>query len=217
MVQYSEKRASERTTYKVPVTVEDLEDGFIYRARMVNYSEYGMYLETDVFLKLGAAIYIEIEDSPYAPPSSTAPAKVPTYFRAKIRWQKELKDSFFKFGYGVNTISVEDALNLQAKKFQVKQDLREHPRRSYPKPVFFTSQNQYYKGLINNISRCGVFIETRDRFTVTQIIKLVIPGTKIDKGVMLKGEVVRFDQSGVGVKFKSILKSKSAKHMRKTQ
>ena len=97
------------------------------------------------------------------------------------------------------------------------EELRRHPRRSYPKTVFFTSQSQYYEGLANNISKGGIFIETKDKFSVGQIIKLVIPGTKIDKGVMLKGEVVRFDQAGVGVKFKSILKSKSAKHMRKAQ
>ena len=217
MVQYVEKRVNQRTAYKVPITVEDLEYGFIYRARMVNYSKNGVYLESDVFLNSGAEICIEIEDSPSAFSSSVSPSKAPHSFRAKIKWQTYLKDHFFKFGYGVQLTSADDTQNLQNNNLQVRQDLRKHPRRTYVKPVFFTSKNQYHKGLINNISRGGVFIETKDKFTTAEIIKLVIPGTKIDKGVMLKGEVVRFDQSGVGVKFKSILKSKSAKHMRKIQ
>ena len=66
--------------------------------------------------------------------------------------------------------------------------------------------NQDYKGLISNISRGGAFIETRGKFKTGQIIKLIIPGTKIDKGRMLKGEVLHFNQTGVGIIFKSIIK-----------
>ena len=73
---YSEKRANERIAYKVPISVEDLEDGFIYRARMINYSKSGMYLETDVILDLGAEIHIGIEDSPYILSSSTSSSKL---------------------------------------------------------------------------------------------------------------------------------------------
>ena len=106
MVQYSEKRVDLRTTHKVPVMLEDLEDGFIYRARMVNYSKSGMYLETDVVLDLGAEIYVGIEDSPYTISSSTFSSKASQYFRAKIRWQREIKDDLFNFGYGVNILFV---------------------------------------------------------------------------------------------------------------
>jgi Tfp pilus assembly protein PilZ len=213
MVQYAEKRVNERTAYKVPITVEDLEYGFIYRARMVNYSKNGVYLESDVFLNSGAEICIEIEDSPSTFSSSVSTSKAPRCFRAKIMWQTDLKDNFFKFGYGVHMTSAEDTQNRQNRNFQVRQDLRKHPRRTYVKSVFFTSKNQYYEGVINNISPGGVFIETKDKFTTAEIIKMVIPGTKIDKGVMLKGEVVRFNPFGVGVKFKSILKSKPTKNV----
>ena len=71
--------------------------------------------------------------------------------------------------------------------------------------MLFTSQNQYYEGLSNNISNRGIYIETNDKLSVGQIIKLVIPGTKIDKGVMLKGEVIHVKPKGVGVKFTGIL------------
>jgi Tfp pilus assembly protein PilZ len=203
---YSEKRANERIAYKVPISVEDLEDGFIYRARMVNYSKSGMYLETDVILDLGAEIYIGIEESPYILSSSISSSKSSQYFQAKIRWQKDLKGNLFNFGYGVAILSVGDAKSIQAKDFQAIQYLRKHPRKQYSKPVFFASEGRYYAGLIKNISRSGIFIKTKDNFTIGQLIKLVIPGTKIDKGVMLKVEVTRLGLTGIGVKYKNLLK-----------
>jgi len=119
------------------------------------------------------------------------------------------EDSLCNHGYGVKYISGSDKENLQSSGLKdtknTSEDLRRHPRRSYQKAVLFTSQNEYYEGLTNNISNGGVFIETSDTFSVGQIIKLVIPGTKIDKGVMLKGEVVHVKPKGVGVKFKSLL------------
>jgi Tfp pilus assembly protein PilZ len=50
-----------------------------------------------------------------------------------------------------------------------------------------------------------IAIETKDKFSIGQTLWLVIPGTKIDKGVMLKGEVIHFKPNGVGVKFKALL------------
>jgi hypothetical protein len=67
-----------------------------------------------------------------------------------------------------------------------------------------------YRGLIKNISRRGIFVETKGTLNVGQIIKLVIPGTGIDNGVMLKGEVIRCDQTGIGVEFKSQLRKKGS-------
>ena len=208
LVQYPEKRGHLRNALKVPVMVEDLEDGFVYRARMVNYSKSGMYLETDVVLDLGAEILIGIEDSPYSISSSAVSSKASQYFRAEIRWQRELKNDLFNFGYGVHILFVGKEPDLPARKIQLRQEMRKHARKSYLKPVFFASENQYYKGLIHDISRGGVFISTQDTFLIGQIIRLVIPGTKIDKGVMLKGEVVRFDNTGVGLKFMKVLRRK---------
>ena len=90
--------------------------------------------------------------------------------------------------------------------FHVERDLRKHLRRPYSKPVFLTSKNRIYKGKIKNISSFGAFIESKNEFHKGQIFKLAIPGTKIDKGVMLKSEVVRLDLTGIGVKFISLLK-----------
>jgi hypothetical protein len=129
-------------------------------------------------------------------------------YRATIKWQKNIWGSIFNFGYGVRIIPEADKRKLPASGSQAKRDLRKHPRRAYVKLVYFTSENQFYKGLARDISRHGVFVETKGNFNVGQTIKLVVPGTKIDNGVMLKGEVIHLNQTGIGVKFKTLLRKK---------
>jgi hypothetical protein len=58
-----------------------------------------------------------------------------------------------------------------------------------------------------------MFIETRDIFNEGQSVRLVIPGTKIDNGTMLKGEIKHLNHKGIGVQFKRILKSKVKKKL----
>ena len=204
MALYIEKRTDYREIYKAPVTVQELDDGFIYRARMANVSNKGMYIETDVVLEAGADIIIGIEDSPEI--SVSVSSNGAKFYLSKIIWQTDLIDSIFNFGYGVKIISADDTQTDSDTSSDLRQEWRKHRRRSYSKPVFITSRDQNHKGVINNISRGGVFIETKETFTTGQIIRLVIPGTKIDKGVMLKGEVVRFNQFGIGIVFKSLIK-----------
>lgn len=102
-----------------------------------------------------------------------------------------------------------DLQNMSAKTLQADQEVRKHQRRPYRKPVYFTTRNQYYKGNIKNLSRGGAFVETDGNFATGQIIKLVIPGTKIDKGTMLKSEIIHVLPNGVGIKFKGILRPKT--------
>jgi hypothetical protein len=51
-----------------------------------------------------------------------------------------------------------------------------------------------------------MFIETKANFNEGQTVRLVIPGTKIDNGTMLKGEIKHLNRKGIGVQFKRILK-----------
>ena len=95
------------------------------------------------------------------------------------------------------------------KKSQINNDdeikeLRRNPRKSFSKPTYFTSENKYYKGAIRNISRNGVFIESDAKFSSGDELKFVVPGTK--KYALLKGEIIHFNLTGFGVKFKSVLK-----------
>jgi hypothetical protein len=203
MVLYVENRKSARTTQKSPVFVGNLDSGDSYTARMVNYSSNGMYLETDSVIPLEQEIFIGIEN---LPPGFSAGA--PKGYRVKVIWQKKLKDSIFNYGYGVHIVSAYNIPKSPTKGTQRKQDRRKHPRRSYQRPVFFTAQSQYYEGNIKNISRNGAFIEINHSFSEGQSIRLVIPGTKIDKGVMLKSAIVRKDQDGIGVQFLELKKQR---------
>lgn len=211
MVYYPEKRAHTRNLCKLPATIEEVKDSFLYRARLVNYSNNGMFLETDVVLDSGTEIVVGLEDSLFPSQNSVSTAAsfdAPECYRAIVIWKKSIKRSIFNFGYGAQILSEGDNKSSQGRNFQKKQDLREHPRKTYSKVALFTSENQIYKGKTKNISRRGVFVETKGTFNAGQMIKLVIPGTSIDNGVMLKGEVVHLNQTGIGVKFKSLLRKK---------
>jgi Tfp pilus assembly protein PilZ len=204
MIRYTEKRGEYREFHKVPVLVQELNDIYIYSARMVNFNYNGVYFETDAALEMGKDIIIGIEDSTFISPSASMDA--PKFYRAIILWKKNLISCFFNFGYGTKLIFVNNKQNVSEMNSIVGQKYRKHPRKHSSKPVFLTSKNQYYQGLISNISRGGAFIETRGKFKAGQIIRLTVPGTKIVKGIKLKSEVLHSNQSGVGIIFKSIIK-----------
>jgi hypothetical protein len=96
MVPNSEKRNHARINHQCPVTIEDLKAGLIYNARMLNYSEKGLYFEADKLLRQGERIHIGIENTPLTSLSDTY-----AYYRAKIIWRKKLTTSSFYYGYGV--------------------------------------------------------------------------------------------------------------------
>ena len=92
-------------------------------------------------------------------------------------------------------------------------NLRKFTRRPFRRATVFACQNRYYAGLTQNISKGGVFIETHNRFAKGQIITLVISRTKIEKGVMLKGQVVHLNRRGFGLKFLSLVKGGQEYHL----
>ena len=83
-------------------------------------------------------------------------------------------------------------------------DPRRYPRKPFFKSVFFNYRNQQYKGLIKNVSRGGIFIETRAKFLFGQPIELVIPNINMDKRRRLQGWIVHSSRSGIGVNFRRI-------------
>jgi hypothetical protein len=85
---------------------------------------------------------------------------------------------------------------------QKNMDTRMHVRRFYHKLVFFTSDKRYHKGFLNNISLNGVFIETQDKFSNGQVLKIFIPSRKSGKGAIIHGEVARLTQKGIGLKLR---------------
>jgi len=93
-------------------------------------------------------------------------------------------------------------------------NLRRFARKPFRRATIFVCQNRYFSGIIANISKGGLFIETRNCFLPGQIIKLVISRTKIGKGVMLTGEVVHLRREGFGLKFLSLLKDRKEYHIK---
>ena len=205
MTQFHEKRSDNRTDFRSPITVEDSK-GIIYKARMVNYSANGLYIETDWLLRPGTEIYIEMEKSPYTSDTFDLSKR----YRSVILWHARLENSFYSYGYGVGYAREVDLYAPQIKVLQqtkISEDLRRYPRRHFSNSVFFTSRNDYFEGLSDNISKNGIFIKTQDDLTVGQMVRLVIPGTKIDNGTMLKGEIRHRNQIGIGIQFKQLLQA----------
>ena len=93
-------------------------------------------------------------------------------------------------------------------------DPRKYPRKPCLKSVFFSCDDQTYAGLIKNISRGGVFIETTDKFFFGQSIELVIPNTRIDGGKPIPGWIVHLSDTGIGVTFKRIFERRSGRERR---
>jgi len=93
-------------------------------------------------------------------------------------------------------------------------NLRRFVRKSFRCATIFACQNRFFSGLITNISKGGLFIETRNRFMPGQTIKLVISRTKMERGVMLTGEVVHLRREGFGLKFLSLLKDRKEYHIK---
>ena len=203
----SNRRKSNRFKSEAVILHDNLLPGIFYEAKIYNFSKAGVYFESDQVLYPGEKIYIGLKSQL----SSGKNAK--NYTRVEIRWRRELQDASFQYGYGAKFI---DSSHVFIKKIDEgdlekqrlldshltkDKDPREHPRKSYRKVVVFTSRNIKYKGSIKNISRGGAFIITQKKFVLGQMIKLVIPATKIQNQVKLKGWVVRVDPNGIGVRF----------------
>ncbi len=193
-----ENRDNARISYKSPVTIENLKAGIIYRARMLNYSKYGLYFETDSLLPLGEEVFIGIEYSPYSESRGSYEC-----VRAKIMWRKKLPTSFFKYGYGVKFSIDYDKQKSQNGGLTIIEDQIKHSRTRYSKPIIFATQNKILNAITKDISPSGVFIETYYRLEVGRTVTLVIP-LKNNKKAKIKGKVTWSGPEGFGIKFISI-------------
>jgi Tfp pilus assembly protein PilZ len=195
MADNPENRDNARIRYKSPVTIENLKAGIIYQARMLNFSKYGLYFETDSLLGLGDEVYIGIEYSPYADSQDTYEC-----VRAKIMWRRELPTSFFKYGYGVKYSIDYDKQKSRNGSLTIVEDQRKHARKRYSMRILFFSRNKILSGITKDISPSGVFIETHNRLEVGQTVTLVVP-LKNDRKAKILSEVIWDSPDGFGVKF----------------
>lgn len=104
--------------------------------------------------------------------------------------------------------------DVKADSVKYKQDPRRHPRKPLLKPIFISYNNQKYKAVIKNVSRGGVFIETRAKFLFGQTIELLIPNNGFYRGRRMRAWIVHSSRSGIGVTFKRIFERRSGKERR---
>jgi len=190
-----EKRNNVRLDEYRPLSVKDLKAGIFHKVTMLNYSKNGMYFESDSILEPGAEIYIGIGNSSQVSFADEYEGK-----RAEIMWRKNLKKSFFNYGYGIKFISADNTTEQKGGNQKKKIDSRKHLRKPYSKSVIFAVDNQILEGTSENISLSGIFIKTKDKFKIGQTIILSLP-SKTKKRLKIKGEVVWSNHEGFGVKF----------------
>lgn len=198
MVQENDERSEIRLYNRQPIRIEDVKAGLNLNAEMVNYSNNGLYIEADKLLQPQDEIFIGIENSPLAPNDSVFEC-----YRAKVLWRKNLKDSFYEYGYGIRFSFGNDLGDSEQNSvIKNRKDLRKSPRKIYNKSIFFAAQGQVYQGSIKDISTTGVFIKTKDRLLERQQITVALP-LKNGSEKKLDGLIVRRNNEGVGVKFLS--------------
>ena len=95
----AENRAKTRFTHESKVTLESNKIGFQRGARMYNFSDFGIYFESDYKLQPESEIFVGISDSPFA-----AEPDIYERYRGIVKWRKTLKQSSYYYGYGTELI-----------------------------------------------------------------------------------------------------------------
>ena len=75
---------------------------------------------------------------------------------------------------------------------------RTAPRKPYSGNVLFTSKNGLNEGRLRNVSRYGMFIETKVGLSVGDIITIALPHLK-DKNIKCKGQIMWRNGEGCGI------------------
>jgi Tfp pilus assembly protein PilZ len=192
-----EQRDNTRFHHEAPIKLENFEIGVFHGARMFNYSEGGLYFESDYLISPGTELFIGINNSPYAQEPS-----VYECYRAEIRWRKPLRRSSYYYGYGAKFIE-----NLSTDKdADAGSDLRKHSRKDCTIPVRYAATDKIYQGEIKNISYGGIFLKTSHPVSIGQRLHLAIPVRKKGKVFKCSGKIVWSNPTGVGVEFQRKLK-----------
>lgn len=178
--------------------VKDLKSGEIYNAKMLNYSPGGIYFESDGYFQKGTKIYLCIKNSPY-----TRSSGVLEYYYGEVRWRMHLKKSLFNYGYGIQLVSDSIKHDLDSTGSKIVKDSRKNPRKPYFRTMRFGNHKGIYKGSTKNISLSGIFIATKEKLQIGQLIKLNLH-LKTGKIIQIIGQIMWINEEGFGLKFKKI-------------
>jgi hypothetical protein len=188
-----EKRDKVRFEHESMVTLENNKIGIQRSARMYNFSDFGLYVETDHLLEPQTEIHIGIANSPFSPEPDEYES-----FRTDIRWRKPLYRAAYFYGYGIKIIEKEKFVIKNKEQYAGS---RQQSRVDHAIAVKYESDNQVYEGTTENVSSGGVFIKTRDPVAVGQQVTIDIPLKKKRKIKRFTGKVTWSTRSGFGVHF----------------
>lgn len=79
-----------------------------------------------------------------------------------------------------------------------KRDMRINQRKDYSGHIFFVAKNGFNEGRLKDFSRSGLFINSKARLSVGDIITMALPFLKGNK-VKCKGQVMRRTKEGFGI------------------
>lgn len=190
----TEKRSDARLDHRTLITLENFEGGVMHEARMINYSQKGLYFESDFYLIPGTEIYIGIPNSPF-----TSEPGVYEFYRSVIKWRKFRENSLYDYGYGIEI----QTRTPQRRTTGSSADFRRHTRKSCSVPTLVQNKNNRIRGIIRNVSSSGVFIQCSEKPQTGQKVSLTIPLKKKRKLISRRGEIVWSDENGIGIRFQS--------------
>lgn len=191
-----ERRAKARLTLVAPVNIKDITTGATYTARMFNYSNTGIYFESDSLINPGTPVQVGIRRAPYERSSSDY-----SCYRGVITWCNKLpEDSHFFYGYGVKFASGHESKEAADEDRGLAENHRKHARKPLKKPIRFSDEKRVFRGWTGDISPAGVFVSSQHGFRPGQMITLAIPD-KDGKDILIRGRVVWSNENGFGVKF----------------
>ena len=87
-----EHRKSERFYHESPVILEDHRTGFKFNGLMQNYSQSGMYVQSDYAPRPDRKIKITVDNLPLS--------SSPQTFMAQVKWRRVLNQNS-TYGYGI--------------------------------------------------------------------------------------------------------------------
>ena len=94
-----ERRKSQRISYKSAILHNTNPPDFLYRGTMYNFSQGGLYFESNQDLVEGDKISVSIKQ----PPRQFV-VNADQYLEVKIMWCRQLEDSSYQIGYGAKLI-----------------------------------------------------------------------------------------------------------------
>ena len=87
---------------------------------------------------------------------------------------------------------------IKEKVVKRKKELRKAQRIPFEGSIFYSTELQLYEGEVKNYSTSGLFVKTRDKYSVGQTLNLALPYSKAKDSKRL-GAVIWQSTEGIGI------------------